>query len=353
MVKQFFTTLFAASLGWTALSASEPVPIYTSAPFPSAHASTVVELRDGDVMAAWFGGTAEGKPDVAIWTARLHDGRWSPPVETAREPNIATYNPVLFHTADRRLWLYYKFGPHPTSWSAARMWSNDDGKTWSKVEHLPAGVTGPIRTKPLIMKDGTVVSGSSVESYHSWALWIERSRDHAQTWQRFGPITLPDSRTEEARKAGKDPFEWSDTFGLIQPTVVSVDGKNHLRLYARSTANIGRVCVADSKDGGVTWTDAHKLDVLNPNSGIDAVHLRSGPYILIYNDSQKARTPLKLAISQDGEHFQNIRTIEDGPGEFSYPAMIEGHDGGLQITYTWNRKRVEYLHVSPEELHGK
>ena len=28
--------------------------IFTSAPFPSAHASTIIELRSGDLLAAWF-----------------------------------------------------------------------------------------------------------------------------------------------------------------------------------------------------------------------------------------------------------------------------------------------------------
>ena len=49
--------------------------IYKTAPFPSAHASTVVETG-GIVAAAWFGGTAEGNPDVGIWFSRRQGGRW-------------------------------------------------------------------------------------------------------------------------------------------------------------------------------------------------------------------------------------------------------------------------------------
>lgn len=335
----------------TSAAASEPAFIFANAPFASAHASTIVELPKGDRLACWFGGTAEGKPDVAIWCARLHATKWSAPAELAREPNIAAYNPVLFYTHNHRLWFYYKFGPHPTTWSGARRWSDDDGRTWSPIQHLPAGVTGPIRTKPLIMQDGTVVSGTSVESYHTWAAWVERSTDNGRTFSRIGPITVPDPRANASRPADANPFQWSDTYGIIQPSVVSMHASK-LRLYARSTSQIGRICIADSNDAGRTWTAARPLSIPNPNSGIDAVHLRDGRFVLVYNDSPKERTPLTLALSQDGEHFQNFRTIETGSGEFSYPAMIETHDGGLDITYTWNRKQIKYLHLPLTEIHA-
>ena len=103
--------------------------IYEKAPFPSCHASTIVEIAPGEFLASWFGGTDEGKPDVAIWGARLKGGAWSEPQEFAREPNIATYNPVLFFAKNGTLWLYYKFGPSPQTWTAGRRSSRDGGKT--------------------------------------------------------------------------------------------------------------------------------------------------------------------------------------------------------------------------------
>ena len=330
MQRLVFTLLAAASLTYSAVTQEF---VYTEAPFPSAHASTLVELKNGDVLSAWFGGSAEGKPDVAIWSARRSNGKWSEPVELVREPDIACYNPVLFYSADGKLWLYYKFGPHPSVWSAGRRFSTDEGRTWSAVEHLPAGVYGPIRAKPLLLPNGVIVSGTSVESYRSWSAWIERSTDNAETWTRIGPIAAP----ENLSAAG--------TYGIIQPSVVRLKNGS-LRLYARSTEQIARICVSDSTDEGLHWSPVHALVLPNPNSGIDAVSLRDGRVVLIFNNTPKGRSPLNLAVSKDGEHFRLFHTLESEPGgEFSYPSMIQARNGDLYATYTWNRKRIRYARI--------
>ncbi len=326
--------------------------VFTDAPFASSHASTVIELQNGDVMAAWFGGSAEGNPDVAIWAARRTGGQWGAPVEVVREPKIACYNPVLFYTKDGHLWLYYKFGAHPMSWTAGRLWSGDEGKTWSPPEHLPAGLYGPIRAKPLVMADGTIVSGTSVESYRSWAVWIERSTDNGKSWTKSGPITVAPAgkgAAGDAPAAVPGSAEWDKTDGIIQPSIISMGGRK-LRLYARSTSKTGRICIADSSDAGVTWTQARPIDVPNPNSGIDAVALRDGRVALVYNNTPRGRTPLNLAVSRDGERFQMFKTLEDEPGEYSYPAMVQAKNGDLLITYTWQRKRVRFVRVPLAEI---
>jgi predicted neuraminidase len=340
------------------LSIAAPVRefIFTNAPFEACHASTIAHLPTGDLLTAWFGGSGEGNPDVAIWSSRRTPAGWAAPVELVREPAIASYNPVLFRTRDGVLWLYYKFGPHPTSWTAGRRASRDNGATWSPVEHLPAGLLGPIRAKPLVLPDGAIVSGSSVESFQSWACWIERSSDNGKTWSKIGPITVPQQKKAAPRSvdqstAVKELFDEDQTEGIIQPSVIQLGG-SHLRFYARSTARIGRVCVADSSDLGKTWTHARPIDVPNPNSAIDAVKLTDGRVILIYNNSQTSRTPLNLAVSKDGEHFRMFFTLESEPGEFSYPAMIVGRDGNLHITYTWKRRRIRYVKFPIAEIPG-
>jgi predicted neuraminidase len=317
-------------------------------------------LKDGVILSAWFGGSREGAKDVAIWAARREASGWSKPVELVREPDIACWNPVLFHSKDGRLWLYYKFGESPSSWTAGRLFSDDEGKTWSKQEHLPAGLIGPSRAKPLLLKDGTVLSGTSVESYESWAAWIERSTDSAKTWQKIGPITVPEpldipdeGALAAAQEKGSDigPEQSGSitklyppaktTIGIIQPVLLDF-GKGHVRLYARAHTKAARIAAADSFDSGKSWTQAHYINLPNPNSGIDAVRLGDGRIVMLYNHSYNRRNVLNLAVSRDGEHFTKFATLEEGEGQFSYPALIQARDGSLRLTYTFQRRTIAY-----------
>ncbi len=347
----------------TAAAAPPPVVrefIYQAgtAPFTDSHASTVVALKDGAILAAWFGGTHEGTPDVAIWGAKRTAGGWEKPVELVREPSIACWNPVLFHTADGRLWLYYKFGPSPSEWTAGRLYSDDEGRSWSAPEHLPAGLIGPVRAKPLVLADGTIISGSSVEAYQSWAAWIERSEDNGAHWQKIGPITVPaaaDIPDQGARAAAAEkaadvadsglhtklypPAE--TTVGIIQPVPIEL-APGHIRLYARSHTKAARIAAADSLDGGRHWSAAHYIDLPNPNAGIDAVRLSDGRVVMVYNHSYNKRNVLNLAVSRDGEHFRMFATLEAGEGQFSYPAMILAGDA-LRLTYTYQRRTIRYV----------
>ena len=312
--------------------------IFTTAPFASSHASTIVELRNGDLLAAWFGGTHENAPDVAIWASRRTAGNWSAPFELVREPNIACWNPVLFHSADGKLWLYYKFGPNARTWTGARLVSTDEAHTWSQPEHLPAGLLGPIKDKPLVLDDGTIVSGTSVESYSSWAAWIERSIDngkhmdedraHHRTLPTATITTHPDRTSLRNHPTHHRP-SGQQTSSPLRP--LHLEHRPHLRSrLIRQRPHLDT---------------AHPTDLPNPNSGIDAVGLRDGRIVLIYNNTTKGRTPLNLAVSADGEHFKIFATLEDQPGEYSYPAIIQAKAGELDITYTWNRKRIRFATI--------
>src|SRR5438034_829923 len=109
--------------------------VFETAPFASAHASTIVETKDG-LVAAWFGGTRERAPDVGIWLSRHVTGQWTAPVEVANGVESPTnrypcWNPVLFEPKSGPLMLFYKVGPSPGAWWGMWMTSTNSGQTWS------------------------------------------------------------------------------------------------------------------------------------------------------------------------------------------------------------------------------
>ena len=88
----------------------------------------------------------------------------------------------------------------------------------------------------------------------------------------------------------------------------------------------------------------------NPNSGIDAVTLSDGLQLLVYNHTPRGRSPLNVAVSRDGKNWQAAAVLEDQPGEYSYPAVIQTPDGLVHVTYTWKRQRVRHVVLDPAKF---
>ncbi|MFN3650324.1 MAG: exo-alpha-sialidase [Armatimonadota bacterium] len=306
--------------------------IYERAPFPSCHASTVVETSRGELLAAWFGGSDEGEPDVTVWLSRRGEGGWTEPARVAAGGGVPCWNPVLHQLRRGPLLLFYRIGPSPQTWTTLLKRSEDGGRTWSDPEMLPAGVLGPIKNKPFELENGTLVCGSSVESYGAWGCWVERTPDAGRSWTKHGPINVP-----------------GHLYGTIQPTVFGTrDGSLAMLVRTRDLHQMAR---ATSRDGGRTWTDLSPIDLPQNNSGLDAVRLRDGRVVLVYNHTRSARTPLNLAVSRDmGRTWTPGPVLETEPGEYSYPAVIQGADGTVHVTYTWRRERIRYARLSPDDL---
>jgi predicted neuraminidase len=332
--------LFLALLCATTVHSQSPVKqpglmksefIFENAPFPSSHASTIAETPTG-LVAAWFGGSDEGEPDVGIWLSRHEHGKWTVPKEIVNGVQTSgkrypCWNPVLFQMPQGVLLLFYKVGPSPSEWWGMLTKSQDGGKTWANAQRLPDGILGPIKNKPILLADGTLLCPTSSED-KGWRVHFETTKDEGKIWQKTTPIN-----------DGKE-------FGAIQPSILKhPDGR--LQILCRSSN--GFILQAFSTNQGNTWSTLSRTTLPNPNAGTDASTLQDGRHILVYNHSGKPdndfdgkRTPLNVAISPDGKKWYAAAVLENVPGEYSYPAVIQGKDGLIHITYTWKRKLIKH-----------
>jgi alpha-L-rhamnosidase len=220
------------------------------------------------------------------------------------------------------------------------MRSTDNGNSWSPREALPTGFLGPIKNKPILHK-GKLICPSSTEK-DGWKVHFEYTMDHGKTWTKSKPLN--DGRIVSA----------------IQPSILTYqDGS--MQILCRSKNRT--INESWSRDGGMSWSEMKASSLPNNNSGTDAVTLKDGTQLLVYNhvkphdtlkNGKGARTPLNVAISRDGKSWKAVLVLEDSPiSQYSYPSVIESSDGMVHIVYTWRRERIKYVKIDPTKLEGK
>jgi len=238
--------------------------LFKKGPFESCHASTIAETRSGLVV-AWYGGTWEGNPDVAIWISLERGRKWGTPVRVADglQPDGKTlypcWNPVLHQPAEGPLLLFYKVGLRPSRWWGMLMTSADGGKTWSKPRRLSQGYIGPVRNKPVLLTDGSLLCGASTE-YRGWKVHLERTPDLGASWERTSDLNE------------------GSAYEVIQPTLLCWPS-GRIQLLARTKQR----SIAQSWMGQdwKAWSPVEATCLPNPNSAIDAVVLKDGRGLLI------------------------------------------------------------------------
>lgn len=305
--------------------------IFSEAPFKQCHASTLVQTANGNLLAAWFGGAHEGATDVAIWASIRQNGQWGAPFKVAGSHSdgkaVPCWNPVLFAPDDTTLLLYFKKGPSPREWESMVTRSTDNGLHWSPPVAL-TGYSGPVKNKPIVTPAGSWLNPASTETTKRWQLFIERSDNKGKNWSIV-------------------PVDTANQAKVIQPTLMVLPAG---RIVALSRSNQNVVMESWSDDDGRSWSLLQPTTLPNPNSGIDAVTLRSGEQLLVYNpgvsgkDWWNGRNCLRVALSIDGKKWMDVAQLEEQPeGEFSYPAVIQSTDGTVHITYTHNRTKIKYI----------
>ncbi len=362
---------------------------YLPSPCIQNHAANLAFLPDGTLTCVWFGGTMEGMGDISIYMSRLTPGstQWSQPEKMSDDPAKSEQNPLIFNAPGEDVWLLYTSqtsGNQDGSVVKCRI-STDGGRTFGEVRVL-CDIPGTFVRQPI------VVNGAG-----TWLLPV------------FRCIGLPGERwTGDAdtagvlisRDAGKSwgMTEVPDSIGAVHMNIVPLPDGEFVAFYRNRFAE--SVLSSRSRDGE-SWSAPEPTDLPNNNSSIQAVKLENGSIAMVYNhcnasmsdarrlslydeiegdeaaapvasepsQRRKAiwgvpRAPLSLAFSTDGgRSFPRRIDLDTGDGyclsnnskdavnrEFSYPSITQGADGTVHIAYTYYRRAIKYVRLSPDAV---
>lgn len=339
------------------------------------HASCLVEVPDGDLFAVWYSGSGErDADDVRIMGSWFHDGTWCPPFEVANTYGFPDCNPCVFVDPRAHLWLFwptildnrwesallkYKVSSDYADRAGPPVWHTE------KVLHLKPGeefhrvVDQQLERRWL---DEAEHAGPEEAEAIRGHLDVLRARAADKLQCRLGwmprahPVLVGQSRIVLPLYSDAFDFsimaitdDWGQHWrtsaplvsaGCIQPALAQRrDGT--LVAYMRDNGpHPKRIMVAESSDGGETWSDVQDADLPNPGSGVDVVVLREGLWALVYNDCEDGRYTLAVSLSDDeGRTWQWTRHLErdepgSGAGSYSYPSIIQTRNGDIHVTYS-------------------
>ena len=374
------TTILASAL---ALGADQPrradAPFLTSEMiFPLEHwhnhGSMVVELSDRSLLVCWFHGSGERTADdVVVRGARLRAGAksWSEPFLMADTPAYPDTNPTMFIDPKKRLWLLW-----PTilanEWHTALMkykissdYLREGPPRWetSEVLHVTPGdefakVAVPDIDRLLAARpktDQTVAYAERLKKDATDKLtrrlgWMTRAHPYVLDGTRL-IVPLYSDGFDFSLMAISD--DWGATWktstplvggGNIQPSIArKKDGT--LVTYMRDNGPPPkRLLTSQSTDRGETWSRVEDSELPNPGSGAEVLVLKSGNWVLVYNDLERGRYSLAVSMSDDeGKTWRWTRHLERDPepddpkrrGEYHYPSIIQAADGTLHATYSY------------------
>jgi predicted neuraminidase len=380
------------------------------------HGSTLVELSNGDLLAAWFQGSGErSADDVVINGARLTKGSesWSKPFLLADTDGFPDVNPVLFCDQKDRLWLtWYTVIAHQWETSILKSRISEDYMKagapiwkWQDVIHVKPGdpsQTGiqsddkflvAVQRKLKDYADFLEQEGNATEDqFARFAQWADeklaraagqdmmrrgwkRGEDGSRTEQQMGypyfrrmgwqtrnkPAILADGRI--ILPLYSDGFDFSlmaitddlgETWffseplaapGNIQPALLQKKDGTLIAYMRDNGPPPKKLHISRSQDQGMTWSPVRDSVLPNPGSGADAVQLENGHWVIAYNDSERGRRSLAVSLSTDEgvtwaftRHIERDSRDEELATRSHYPAIIEGADGSLHLTYSFHHE---------------
>ena len=321
--------------------------VFEQEPTDSVHASSIASLAGDELMAVWYGGSREGASDVAIYSARKDSNKaaWSQPEILIDHHSVAQDlgrhikklgNPVLLSDNNNTLWMFFvttSIGGWSTS-AINLIMSHDGGHSWGSSKRLISSpflnLSTLVKGRPFFYQDGSV----GLPAYHELA-------------GKFAELIRVSATGDVISKVRMTHGRYS-----IQPSIVPLEDDRLLALM-RNTNLTRNIVRAYGEQGGQQWSDTEYTELNNPNAAI-SVAGNSENLVLAYNDVKHDRNRLALAVSVDnGMHWSKRAMLESAEpdehgkkSEFSYPYMIKTARGEYHLVYTWQRKRIAYVHFN-------
>lgn len=260
-----------------------------------------------------------------------HGRTWTPPrlIDAGDDSDLAISHGVFLEHAGT-LWAFQgAFTGRMKSVHTRGYRLNDETGDWEKLGEVVGEGFWPMQ-EPQRLPDGSwLMAGVRVQGGlgggDDWAAVAIAPADDLTTWNLV-------------------PIEPSPELDLWGESTVLLNGHN-IRCLSRFRDPIA--LVADSTDGGRTWTRMERSNLPMAASKPYAGTLSTGQHYLIAQttaDGGNRRSPLTIAVSRphDTEFSQVFRirdAVQDGPGEsnpqtrLSYPYAVE-HDGHLYVGYS-------------------
>lgn len=236
-------------------------PLFASNYIPAStvqvHASNLLQLPNGDLLCAWFGGSQEGLSDICIHLSRLKKGSrvWSTPQKISDDSERSEQNPVLFLVpGTTTLWVMYTAQPAVNQDKAIVRYrvSSDGGQTWSLAQNLFDDEGLFIRQPVTFLEDGTWVLPAWYCRNPPGFCWVgsddisvvKYTRDGGKTWQEK---------------------EVPNSIGAVHMNIKALLDGSYIAFYrSRWADNI----YMSTSTNCIDWTEPKPTPLPNPNSGI-------------------------------------------------------------------------------------
>lgn len=350
-----------------------------------AHASSLVELPNGDLLACWFQGSGERTADdVRVMGARLKkdSSAWSAPFLMADTPGFPDCNPVLHLDAKKRLWLMWIV-------VRANRWETSVLKYRRTKDYLNPGAPNWTWQDIILLKPGEsfpdrIVQGFQVTGFDEsmWAefappydrLITDAAKDplkRREGWMtRNHPVKLSSGRLllplysdgfniGLAALSDDEGETWRASGPMvgvagIQPSVVEKENGD-LVAYLRETGRPPyRVQQSISTDQGETWSALRETDIPNPSASLQVLRLKhTKGWVMVFNDSDERREKLSVALSLDEGKTWPFKRIISRRSDGSYPSMIETSDGWIHVSCSIKSdagKGIAHYRMDPKRL---